>query len=97
MHPEQGVPPHPEQGVSPHPERGVPPHPEQGVPPNPEQGVPLHPERRVHRTPSGGYIALRTEGILHSERGVSAHSLEWDIHTNPSGTCTPKLYELHSA
>lgn len=27
-----------------------------------------HPARRVHRTPLGGYTALRSEGTSHSER-----------------------------
>jgi len=28
----------------------------------------------------------RAEGTSHSERGLSAHSFGWDIHTRPSGT-----------
>ena len=96
-HPERGVLPHPERGVVSHLERGVLPHPERGVPPHPERGVSPHPERRVHRTTSEVYLPTRSGGTYTLARVVPTHSLEWDMPTNSSGTCTPKLYELHSA
>ena len=77
-----------EQGSTSAPSRAVPLHragqylcTERGVLPHPERGVLPHPERRVHHTLSGGYITLRVEGTLHPERGVSAHSFGWDIHS----------------
>ena len=95
-YPEQGVVPHPEQGVLPHPEQGVLPHPERSVHRTPSRvyyhtssRVYYHtPSRVYYRTPNGGYTAPRARYICPLVRVAPAHSLEWYLHTNPSGTYT---------
>ena len=59
--------------------------------PHPEQGVLPHPERSAHRTLSEVYTAPRARYICPLVRVAPAHSLEWYLHTNPSGTYTLAL------